>query len=250
VPPTTARAFSGSLAALLAASVVAVIPADARAAFGDRPLRKGSHGHDVRVLQGWLTRVGLRTHVDGRYGTGTARHVRRFERRNGRAVDGRLSRRDARVLRNLVEGTPVSRPAQVVGAATLAPDGRTAIAPPDAPPAVQAAIAAANAITDRPYRWGGGHGRWEDDGYDCSGAVSYLLHGAGSLATASDSSGLARWGDPGPGTWITVYARSAHAYAVIAGLRFDTSGAGEKGPRWRVQPRSGRGYTARHPAGL
>jgi hypothetical protein len=234
---------------LLAVTVLAGIPADARAAFGDRPLRKGSRGHDVRVLQSWLTRIGLRTHVDGWYGRGTARHVRRFERRNGRRVDGRVSRGDARVLRSLVEAPP-SRPAVATAAAAMAPDGRTAIPPPGAPPAVQAAIGAANAITQAPYKWGGGHAHWQDDGYDCSGAVSYALHGAGLLDGALDSSGLARWGDSGRGTWITVYGRSDHAFVVIAGLRFDTSGDGEDGPRWRTEPRSGRGYTARHPAGL
>jgi peptidoglycan hydrolase-like protein with peptidoglycan-binding domain len=244
MPSTIARACSW----LLAASVFAAMPADAYAAFGDRPLRKGARGHDVRVLQSWLTHIGLRTHVDGWYGRGTARHVRRFERRSGQRVDGRVSRGDARVLRSLVERAE-PRPA-APGAATFAPDGRTAVAPPGAPPPIQAAIAAANAITRKPYKWGGGHGRWDDVGYDCSGAVSYALHGAGLLDAALDSTGLARWGDPGPGTWITVYGRSDHAFVVIAGLRFDTSGAGEDGPRWRMEPRSANGYSARHPVGL
>lgn len=210
-----ARACSRPLVALLAAAAITALPGDARAAFGDRALRAGSRGHDVRVLQSWLTRIGLRTHVDGWYGRGTERHVRRFEHRNARRIDG-----------------------------------RTAIAPLDAPAPVRAAIAAANAITRKPYEWGGGHGTWEDDGYDCSGAVSYVLHGAGLLATSLDSSGLERWAEPGPGGWVTVYGRAAHAYVVIAGLRFDTSGQGEDGPRWRIQTRSGRGYVARHPAGL
>jgi cell wall-associated NlpC family hydrolase len=115
---------------------------------------------------------------------------------------------------------------------------------------VQAAIAAANRITSTPYRYGGGHGRFEDDAYDCSGAVSYALHGAALLDTPEDSSQLMGYGDAGPGTWITVYARSSHAYVVIAGLRFDTSGSGEKGPRWRPAARAGAGYEVRHPVGL
>jgi peptidoglycan hydrolase-like protein with peptidoglycan-binding domain len=247
--PSTIAACRWPLVTLLAAGVLAVNPPDAHAVFGDRPMHRGSRGHDVRVLQRWLTRVGLRTHVDGLYGSGTARHVRRFERRHDRRVDGRMSRGDARVLRALVEGG-APRSVATTGVATLAPDGRTAVPPADAPPPVQAAIAAANQITDKPYRWGGGHGRWDDAGYDCSGAVSYALHGAGLLGAALDSGGLERWGDSGPGTWIAVYARSDHAFAVIAGLRFDTSGPGESGPRWRVTPGRSGGYAVRHPAGL
>jgi cell wall-associated NlpC family hydrolase len=235
---------------LVAAAALALAAADdAHATFGDRALRQGTHGHDVRVLQNWLTRVGWPTHVDGRYGRRTGRNVRRFEAKLGRNVDGRLSRADARVLRALVEH-PAPRTAPATGAATLAPDGATAIPPADAPPAVQAAIAAANRLVAKPYKWGGGHGRWEDDGYDCSGAVSYTLHGAGLLEAALDSSQLADWGEAGLGTWITVYGRADHAYTVIAGLRFDTSGTGGSGPRWHTRQRSGRGYTARHPLGL
>jgi hypothetical protein len=115
---------------------------------------------------------------------------------------------------------------------------------------VQAAIAAANRITDRPYRYGGGHARVEDTGYDCSGAVSYALIGAALLDAPQPSGQLEAYGKPGAGRWITVYANAGHAYVVIAGLRFDTSGRGEKGPRWRPQPRRPSGYVARHPSGL
>ncbi|MDQ3934466.1 MAG: hypothetical protein M3340_07525, partial [Actinomycetota bacterium] len=137
--------------------------------------------------------------------------------------------------------------------AVLSSDGRTAIPPDSAPEPVKRAIQAANRITDKPYRYGGGHGDWEDSGYDCSGAVSYALHGGGLLDRPLDSSGLARWGEAGAGEWITVYAHSGHAYVVIAGLRFDTSSGGDNngsGPRWRTRSRSSDGYTARHPAGL
>ena len=130
--------------------------------------------------------------------------------------------------------------------ATLLPDGR-AVPPAGAPPAVAAAIEAANAIADAPYVWGGGHGSFEDSGYDCSGAVSYALHGGGFLDSPLDSTGLAFWGDEGPGSWITVYAYSGHAYAVIAGLRWDTSGGA--GPRWHADMRSSAGFVARHPGG-
>jgi hypothetical protein len=132
----------------------------------------------------------------------------------------------------------------------MAPDKRTAIAPAGAPPEVVAAIEAANRITRKPYKWGGGHGRWRDRGYDCSGAVSYVLHAADLLDTARDSSGLMSFGGRGRGEWITVYAHGGHAYMEIAGLRFDTSGRGERGPRWRLESRSARGFAKRHPAGL
>jgi len=139
------------------------------------------------------------------------------------------------------------------GKATISSDGRTAVAPSDAPPEVKAAIAAANKITTKPYRYGGGHGKWEDTGYDCSGSVSYAMHGGGFLSKPLDSTGFESWGRAGKGHWITVYANSGHAYTVIAGLRFDTSSAGaggESGPRWRNKWRSPSGYVARHPAGF
>ena len=146
--------------------------------------------------------------------------------------------------------------------AQLLPDG-TAAAPADAPPQVQQAIWAANLIQDMPYVYGGGHGDFDDDGYDCSGTVSYALHGAGLLDQALDSGSFMKWGEKGPGTWITVYTNPGHAYAVIAGLRLDTSAASvtrtnmrrfkkalERGPRWRPTMRSARGFKARHPLGF
>jgi len=137
-----------------------------------------------------------------------------------------------------------------VGTVALNADGRTASAPADAPQAVVDAVAAANRITRKPYKWGGGHGRWRDSGYDCSGTVSYVLHAAGLIERARDSTGLTSYGSRGKGDWITVYANAGHAYMTIAGLRFDTSGRGEEGPRWRAERRSRKGYVARHPAGF
>jgi hypothetical protein len=143
-----------------------------------------------------------------------------------------------------------SEPPEPVASAAMNADRRTAIAPAGAPEEVVEAIAAANRITRKPYKWGGGHGRWSDTGYDCSGTVSYVLHAAGLLEYARDSSGLMAYGDRGKGNWITVYAHGGHAYVVIAGLRFDTSGRGEEGPRWRLEPRRSRGFVKRHPVGL
>ncbi len=143
-------------------------------------------------------------------------------------------------------------PTGVPGVATLAPDG-TAIPPTDAPRAVRKAIHAGNRIHTLPYLWGGGHNRkFKGRGYDCSGAVSYVLHAAGLLKRPMSSGPLAHsWGKPGAGQWITVYANKSHAYAVVAGLRWDTSAVGEalsqgSGPRWRATQRDATGYVARY----
>ncbi len=125
------------------------------------------------------------------------------------------------------------------------------VAPPEtAPEAVKAAIAAANRIHTLPYVWGGGHARWASSGYDCSGAVSFALHGAGLLATPMDSGEMMNWGAPGKGRWITIYANAGHAFAVIDGVRWDTAGdSAGTGPRWHPEMVSTAGYVARHPAG-
>jgi hypothetical protein len=152
-----------------------------------------------------------------------------------------------------VAKAPVSNPVPALGpgsVARISSDGRTAIAPAAAPEPVRRAIFAANAITRKPYRYGGGHRRARDSGYDCSGAVSFALRGGGLLARPLHSRALMRWGSPGAGRWLTVYTNPGHAFVVIAGLRFDTSGAGERGPRWRRDARSTRSYTARHFEGL
>jgi hypothetical protein len=130
-------------------------------------------------------------------------------------------------------------------------DGR-AIAPPSAPPAVKQVIAAANQISDRPYIWGGGHTSWLARGYDCSGAVSYALHGAGLLDVTMVSGQLAHWGEAGLGRWITVHASSKHVFMVVAGLRFDTRGnpPGVTGPRWHRANVNAPDFVARHPGGL
>jgi hypothetical protein len=152
------------------------------------------------------------------------------------------------------------RPTVPGDAAVLLPTGLAA-APAAAPASVQAAVWAANEIQAKPYRYGGGHAKFADAGYDCSGTVSYALNGGGLLERPLDSSSFMSWGDVGEGQWITVWTNPGHAYVVIAGLRLDTSSAGvsgrwarttavQKGPRWRPTARSARGYVARHPAGL
>jgi hypothetical protein len=130
-----------------------------------------------------------------------------------------------------------------------------AAAPLDAPPEVQNAIWAANTIIGLPYVYGGGHNlRFTGRGYDCSGTVSFALHGASLLRAPLDSGSFMRWGLAGKGDWFTVYTNPGHAFAVIAGLRLDTSPAGDpsglRGPRWRPVLRSTRGFKARHPLGF
>jgi len=125
------------------------------------------------------------------------------------------------------------------------------IPPKSAPPRVKAVIAAANKIRTKPYVWGGGHARWWDRGYDCSGSVSFALHGGKFLESPLPSGPMESWGLGGKGRWITVYANAGHAYAVIAGVRWDTSGDSTgTGPRWHADLRNNVGYVARHPAGF
>lgn len=130
--------------------------------------------------------------------------------------------------------------------------GSRAIAPANAPAMVKRVIAAANHIRTTPYIWGGGHGRWQDSGYDCSGAVSYALHGGKLLTSPLTSGSFETFGEAGPGRWITIYANASHAYMVVAGLRFDTAGdLNESGPRWHptVAAAATGSYVARHPIG-
>ena len=136
--------------------------------------------------------------------------------------------------------------------ATLLPDGR-AVAPSSAPPAVKAMIEAANRIRHRPYRWGGGHRSWNSRGYDCSGSVSYAMHAAGLLESPLDSRGFMRWGAGGAGQWVRIYANDGHVFAIIAGLRWDTSMTDDgdrHGPGWSEEMRSTGGFRLRHPLGL
>ena len=128
-------------------------------------------------------------------------------------------------------------------------DGRV-IAPASAPARVKRVIAAANRIAHKPYKYGGGHGQWNDAGYDCSGSVSFALHGAGLLGRSLTSGGFQSWGAAGAGRWITIYANPGHVYMVVNGRRFDTTGRDESGSRWQWRKRSSASYTVRHPPGL
>jgi cell wall-associated NlpC family hydrolase len=196
--------------------------------------RVRSRGAQVRTLQR-LLRIG----ADGVFGPQTARAVKRFQRAHGLVADG------------------------VVGPATWAALGRPGVtvvlkrgarthrrSRSGLPRVVRRIIAAGNRIAHKPYKYGGGHGRWEDNGYDCSGSVSYALHGAGLLSSALTSGGFMSWGSRGPGRWVTIYASPGHVYMVVAGRRFDTTGRSETGTRWQPDQRSSAGYVVRHPPGL
>jgi cell wall-associated NlpC family hydrolase len=154
-------------------------------------------------------------------------------------------RSDLNAFRQHLTGVGVAR-----GAVPSVRSDGTAVAPRSVPDVVAVVIAAGNEIATKPYKWGGGHGAWSDSGYDCSGSVSFALAGAGLLDSPLDSTGFMSWGDAGPGRYISIYANHGHAFMVVAGLRFDTSGA-QGGTRW--QPAAGRsysGFVVRHPPGL
>lgn len=132
--------------------------------------------------------------------------------------------------------------------------GGYAAAPMNAPAAVQQVVWTANEIIGLPYIYGGGHASFSSPGYDCSGTVSFALHGGDLLATPMDSSEFEAWGSHGAGRWIAVFGNAGHAYMDVAGLRLDTSAAddpsNQQGPRWRPLRTGNSGYTVRHPLGL
>lgn len=175
------------------------------------------------------------------------------------ALSNNLSSISEQIARQAAEAAATTGVVSEAAAETPAPLNSTeetqfiseseASASSSAPSQVQEVVAAANAIAYTPYIWGGGHASFESSGYDCSGAVSYALHGGGLLESPLDSTGLETWGEPGPGKWITVYANAEHAWMVVGGLAFDTVGG--PGPRWHPSwVDSPEGFIARHPPGL
>jgi peptidoglycan hydrolase-like protein with peptidoglycan-binding domain len=193
-----------------------------------------TRGASVRLLQ---ARLGVA--ADGVFGPGTARAVRRFQRAHGLTADGVVGPATWSAL-GVAGSHPVLKRAHLRGR-----PGR-----PGIPGAVLRAISAADRIAGFPYRYGGGHRSFHDSAYDCSGSVSYVLHGAGLLGRPRDSGELMSWGQPGRGRWITVYANAGHTFMIINGKRYDTTGRWDTGSRWQRVDRSSAGYVARHPAGL
>ena len=254
-----ARTSSDPTKALSNPVLAPVVQDGGSAHLGERTLRKGMTGHDVRVLQSYLTLAGYPTGIDGQFGPSTLHNVIKFEQANNLAASGVMTYAQTRMLREDVSKA-ITASGAPGGTATLNSDG-TVTAPAGAPQAVQQVIAAANSIIDTPYIYGGGHGSFKDSGYDCSGAVSFALHGGGLLSSPEDSTGLESWGAPGKGSWITVYADAGHAFVVIGGLAFDTAHFGPTtpggtGPRWLqasdvlANLSDGGNYVVRHPAGL
>jgi peptidoglycan hydrolase-like protein with peptidoglycan-binding domain len=224
---------------------------------GDRiPVVKGMSGHDVKVLQDFLKRAGIASvTIDGEFGSSTYKAVKAFETQEKLQVDGVVDANDIDVLRGQVGAggsdattAPPPLPLAPGDKAKLTADG-FAMAPANAPDAIKAIITAGNKIAKTPYVYGGGHGKWEDKGYDCSGSVSYALHGANLLDAPLVSGDFPAWGDPGPGQWVSIYGNSGHVFMYVAGLRFDTSGA-EGGSRWQTSTRPTKGYGVSHPTGL
>jgi peptidoglycan hydrolase-like protein with peptidoglycan-binding domain len=217
---------------------------------GDRvPVRQGMRGHDIKILQDFFNRLGLSVSIDGSFGHQTYVALRRFEKRAGLPVDGVLDAGDLAALHKVIaQGgfPPPPAPAPLPAGSQAKVDANgLAAAPADAPQVVKDIIAAGNAIASKPYRYGGGHGKWNDTGYDCSGSVSYALHGAGLIQVSRDSTGFERYGVAGPGQWVTIYANGGHAWMMVAGLRFDTSGLSSAGSRWQSAKRSTSGYVVR-----
>jgi peptidoglycan hydrolase-like protein with peptidoglycan-binding domain len=187
-------------------------------------------GGGVRTLQ---RKLGLP--ADGVFGPQTETAVKNFQSSHGLTPDGVVGPQTRQAL-GIGPGATLKRRGSRSGGG-----GRGA---------VWKVIAAANRIARKPYKYGGGHGRYFDSGYDCSGSVSFALHFAGLLRTPLDSSGFMRYGAPGRGRHITIYANPGHAYMVVDGRRFDTSAISETGSRWTSTHRSSAGYTVRHPRGL
>ena len=197
---------------------------------------RSTRGGGVRALQ---RKLGVP--ADGSFGPQTERAVKRFQRRHGLTADGVVGPQTRAAL-GLGKGQVLKRRSRGSGGHRGGGGHKRAV--------IRRVIAAGNRIATTPYRYGGGHGSFSDSGYDCSGSVSYALHGGGLLRSPLDSSAFMSWGRPGPGRHITIYANAGHMYMVIDGRRFDTSAVSETGSRWTGTERSSAGYVARHPAGF
>jgi len=272
----TALAAVALLSAGTAATVAPV--ASAATSLGDRVLRTGSSGSDVKELQRDLNKIGFKLTADGEFGSKTTDAVWSFQEYVKLKPSGTVGAKTVQALSTaLADGVKV--PSSVAkgkvdsgattkktvqggagfGDVTNDPNSGTgpvtkakirnglAIAPANAPVKIKKLIAAGNKIAKTPYVWGGGHGSWKASGYDCSGSVSFALHGAGMLHSPLVSGDLERYGKSGNGRWITIYANSGHTFMKVAGISFNTSGANPS--RWQTRVASHSGYVVRHPKG-
>lgn len=208
---------------------------DARRSSARRGSRGGRASKRSRIA---LLQRELGLTADGVFGPATLRALKRFQRRRGLTADGVVGPATWRALGHPRVRMVIKRrsPRHRHGGSL--------------PLAVRRVIAAGNRIAHAPYRYGGGHASFRDSGYDCSGSVSFALHGGGLLRRPLDSSSFMSYGAPGRGRWITIYANPGHMFMVVRGRRFDTSGRQTTGSRWQWSRRSTAGYTVRHPAGL
>lgn len=197
-------------------------------------------GPSVRLLQ---RRLGVGQ--DGVFGPGTYRAVKRFQRRKGMTADGVVGPATWRAL-GIRGRHPVLKRTRLRSSGS----GSRRSSRPGLPVSVRRMIAAGNRIARSPYIYGGGHASFDAAGYDCSGSISYVLHGGGRLGAPLDSTGFMSYGSPGPGRFVTIYANAGHAYMVVNGRRYDTSARKQTGTRWSRELRSTAGYTVRHPPGL
>jgi hypothetical protein len=203
---------------------------------------------DVHAIQAWRAQAPYIPPPDP-----AARTVERATAGASAPATGRRAPSDAQVARELQQAFG-TKSARIVDAASLTTGGMATV-PPSAPARVAAVINAGNQVARKPYVYGGGHGRlagetFVDSAYDCSGSVSFALAAAGLIDSPMDSTALARYGRPGPGRWVTIYANAGHAWMTVAGLRFDTSGRSAGGSRWQAASRSVAGFTVRHPPGM
>jgi peptidoglycan hydrolase-like protein with peptidoglycan-binding domain len=202
-------------------------------------------GNPVQRLQS-----ALKLPVDGEFGPSTVASVRRLQARHGLTPDGVVGPATWAVL-GIKEQTTLTPPrSAMVEPSSSGTSTSTAGGEGSSSSVVSAVIAAGDEIATRPYVWGGGHGSFQSSGYDCSGSVSYALHGGGLLSSPEDSTGLESYGEPGPGRHITIYANAEHAFMVVDGRRFDTVALQETGSRWSGSMTGTGGFVARHPAGL